>query len=254
MVVQSQIPGSRSPRLKAGGDSSAPYPLRHLRPCDSLLRSPEGRRGYAFGNNLNPRLCCGVTLCPGTVRSIKATFSRSPCSAGLAYSSPCRSCFSTSTFRVTGSKPHLSSSGCTQRSNLKFEYRSNEVYPRPLLLRREIKCSLKHARRQRPRPLRPAKRGRLVRDRPSKRTTPPERNMIARRRCVLELGPQIPSASLIMLSFRSGSVDAEHGAATRRILRPLEEWGAFGGHGFHHFHSALRRFAKYSSYASFRPL
>ena len=30
---------------------------------------------------------CGVALCPGTVRSIKATFSRSPCSAGLAYSS-----------------------------------------------------------------------------------------------------------------------------------------------------------------------
>jgi hypothetical protein len=26
----------------------------------------------------------------------------------------------------------------------------------------------------------------------SKRTTPPKRNMIARRRCVLELGPQIP--------------------------------------------------------------
>jgi hypothetical protein len=33
------------------------------------------------------------------------------CSAGLAYSSPCRSCFSTSTFRVTGPKSHLSSSG-----------------------------------------------------------------------------------------------------------------------------------------------
>jgi hypothetical protein len=47
--------------------------------------------------------------------------------------------------------------------------------------------------------------------------------MIARRRCVLELGPQIPSASLIMLSFRSGSVDVDHSAATRRILRPLEE-------------------------------
>ena len=43
----------------------------------------------------------------------RATFSRSRCSAGLAYSSPCRSCFSTSTFQVTGSKPHLSSSaGC----------------------------------------------------------------------------------------------------------------------------------------------
>src|SRR6478672_3018554 len=57
-----------------------------------------------------------------------------------------------------------------------------------------------------------------------KRTTPPERNMIARRRCVLELGPQIPSASLIMLSFRSGSVDVDHSAATRRILRPLKEY------------------------------
>ena len=70
----------------------------------------------------------------------------------------------------------------------------------------------------------PPRRGRLVCGiDPSKRTTPPERNMIARRRRVLELGPQIPSASLIMLSFRSGSVDVHHSAATRRILRPLEE-------------------------------
>jgi hypothetical protein len=35
----------------------------------------------------------------------------SPVFCGFAYSSPCRSCFSTSTFRVTGSKSHLSSSG-----------------------------------------------------------------------------------------------------------------------------------------------
>jgi hypothetical protein len=68
--------------------------------------------------------------------------------------------------------------------------------------------------------------------RPSKRTTPPERNMIARRRCVLELGPQIPSASLIMLSFRSGSVDVDHSAATRRILRPLEECPARRSQGY----------------------
>ena len=72
-----------------------------MRLCDSLLWSPRGPTGLCF-----PRLYCGVALCPGTLRSIKATFSRSPCSAGLAYSSPCRLCFSTSTFLVTGSKPH----------------------------------------------------------------------------------------------------------------------------------------------------
>ena len=44
----------------------------------------------------------------------RATFSRSWCSAGLAYSALCRSCFSTSTFQVTGSKAQRSSSGCTQ--------------------------------------------------------------------------------------------------------------------------------------------
>ena len=53
-----------------------------------------------------------------------------------------------------------------------------------------------------------------------------------RRRCVLELGPQIPSASLIMLSFRSGSVDVDHSAATRRILRPLEECPARRSQGY----------------------
>src|SRR5258707_5449556 len=37
----------------------------------------------------------------------------------------------------------------------------------------------------------PASRGRLVRDRPSKRTTPPERNMIARRRWFRYWAPQI---------------------------------------------------------------
>src|SRR6266481_3839990 len=36
-----------------------------------------------------------------------------------------------------------------------------------------LKCALEHTRRQRPRPLQPARRGRLVLDRPSKRTTPP---------------------------------------------------------------------------------
>src|SRR5882724_11011718 len=34
-----------------------------------------------------------------------------------------------------------------------------------------LKCALEHTRRQRPRPLQPARRGRLVRDQPSKRTT-----------------------------------------------------------------------------------
>jgi hypothetical protein len=36
-----------------------------------------------------------------------------------------------------------------------------------------LKCALEHTRRQRPRPLQPARRGRLVRDLPSKRPTPP---------------------------------------------------------------------------------
>src|SRR6266480_8017782 len=60
------------------------------------LVPPRADGAMVSGISLNPRLYCGVALCPGTVRSIKATFSRSPCSAGLAYSSPCRSCFSTS--------------------------------------------------------------------------------------------------------------------------------------------------------------
>ena len=60
-------------------------------------------------------------------------------------------------------------------------------------MRREIclKCALKHTRRQRPRPLHPARRGRLVRDRPSKRTTPRERSIIARRRWFRYWAPQI---------------------------------------------------------------
>src|SRR6476646_11877006 len=42
-----------------------------------------------------------------------------------------------------------------------------------------------------PRPLPPARRGRLVRDQPSKSTTPPERSMIARRRWFRYWAPQI---------------------------------------------------------------
>jgi len=60
------------------------------------------------------------TINPKRTRK-RATFSRSPYSAGLAYSSPCRSCFSTSTFRVTGSKTspllvRMMPSSCAKRA------------------------------------------------------------------------------------------------------------------------------------------
>ena len=65
-------------------------------------------------------LLSGIRSNPKRTRK-RATFSRSPYSAGLAYSSPCRSCFSTSTFRVTGSKTspllvRMMPSSCAKRA------------------------------------------------------------------------------------------------------------------------------------------
>jgi hypothetical protein len=65
-------------------------------------------------------LLSGIRSNPERARK-RATFSRSPSSAGLAYSSPCRSCFSTSTFRVTGSKTspllvRMMPSSCAKRA------------------------------------------------------------------------------------------------------------------------------------------
>src|SRR5258707_10397942 len=51
----------------------------------------------------------------------------------------------------------------------------------------------------------PASRGRLVRDRPSKRTTPPERNMIARRRWFRYWAPQITQRGYVCDKACQGS-------------------------------------------------
>ena len=51
----------------------------------------------------------------------------------------------------------------------------------------------------------PASRGRLVRDRPSKRTTPPERNMIARRRWFRYWAPQITQRGYVWDKACQGS-------------------------------------------------
>jgi hypothetical protein len=56
--------------------------------------------------------------------------------------------------------------------------------------------SVCNTRRQRPRPLRAPQDGAVWREPTLKRTTPPERNMIARRRGVLALGPQIPQQDM----------------------------------------------------------
>ncbi len=69
--------------------------------------------------------------------------------------------------------------------HLKFEQREQRIPNRgALLLRRENlpKVLIKHARRQRPRPLQSNKTGSFGMESTPKRTTPPERNMIARRR------------------------------------------------------------------------
>src|SRR6266404_5605043 len=65
-------------------------------------------------------LLSGIRSNPKRTRE-RATFSRLPYSAGLAYSSPCRSCFSTSTFQVTGSKTspllvRMMPSSCAKRA------------------------------------------------------------------------------------------------------------------------------------------